>query len=318
MIVGLVGPPKSGKTAVASFLLKHLGFCQISLATQQDGLPAIEDDAHIVVATAEALMDHITQNWTHNFVLDGIESLSLIETLSIRPFFLLVSVDSPISMRLARQLPDPMQHRDPGQLLQFMSQDDDWKFGKTNGKECMERSALKIVNAETLASLYAQLQRLDITNPIRLRPSWDTYFMKLCNLAATRSNCMKRRVGCILVRNNRIIATGYNGTPRGVRNCNEGGCDRCNHGASNHSLDTCLCLHAEENALLEAGRERVDSGVGHAILYCNTCPCLGCAKKIIQVGIREVIYALGYKMDDMTAKLFDSAGVQLRQHVVAP
>lgn len=92
--------------------------------------------------------------------------------------------------------------------------------------------------------------------------------MSLASLAARRSNCMKRRVGCVLVREKRVIATGYNGAPRGLTNCNEGGCGRCNSGASGGvGLDTCLCLHAEENALLEAGRERVGKG---AILYCDT------------------------------------------------
>jgi dCMP deaminase len=77
---------------------------------------------------------------------------------------------------------------------------------------------------------------------------------------------MKRRVGAILVRNNRILSTGYNGTPRNLTNCNQGGCSRCNGGAS-EAYEECVCLHAEENALLEAGRERVGDG---AVLYCNT------------------------------------------------
>lgn len=86
---------------------------------------------------------------------------------------------------------------------------------------------------------------------------------------------MKRRVGCILVKDSRVIATGYNGTPKGLRNCNEGGCQRCNEATPcGTGLDRCLCMHAEENALLEAGRERVGRGQG-VILYCNTCPCLG-------------------------------------------
>lgn len=115
-----------------------------------------------------------------------------------------------------------------------------------------------------------QLLKLDLTNPERLRPSWDTYFMHLSDLAARRSNCMKRRVGCILVKDSRIVATGYNGTPRGLRNCNEGGCGRCNGNAPcGMGLDRCLCMHAEENALLEAGRSRVDFGHG-VVLYCNT------------------------------------------------
>lgn len=119
--------------------------------------------------------------------------------------------------------------------------------------------------------------------------------MTLSSLAARRSNCMKRRVGCVLVRSKRVISTGYNGTPRGLANCNEGGCARCNSAAEGGvGLSTCLCMHAEENALLEAGRERVGGG---AILYCDTCPCLTCAIKIVQVGVVEVVYAEGYSMD---------------------
>lgn len=85
----------------------------------------------------------------------------------------------------------------------------------------------------------------------------------------------------------------YNGTARGLRNCNDGGCPRCNTGGSSgHDLDQCVCLHAEENALLESGRERLEG----TVLYCNTCPCLGCSVKIIQCGVKEVVYHLGYKV----------------------
>ncbi len=135
--------------------------------------------------------------------------------------------------------------------------------------------------------------------------------MQLSTLASTRSNCMKRRVGAVLVRNNRVISTGYNGTPRNLTNCNEGGCPRCNGGKSGQ-LNTCLCLHAEENALLEAGRERIGDREG-GILYCDTCPCLTCAVKIVQVGIEEVVYAQGYNMDEDTAKVLQEGGVRLRQ-----
>lgn len=135
--------------------------------------------------------------------------------------------------------------------------------------------------------------------------------MQLASLAAQRSNCMKRRVGCVLVREKRVISTGYNGTPRGLRNCGEGGCPRCNNGGGNGvGLATCLCIHAEENALLEAGRERIREG---AILYCDTCPCLTCSIKITQVGISEVVYSQGYYMDGETAAVFKEAGVRLRQ-----
>ncbi|GAA5925696.1 hypothetical protein JCM3775_001476 [Rhodotorula graminis] len=191
-----------------------------------------------------------------------------------------------------------------------------------------------------------------------LRPSWDTYFMLLATLASLRSNCMKRRVGAVLVRDKRVVSTGYNGTPRGVTNCGEGGCKRCNShgdgwalgagaGSTEHStgagaageragagpatattttmsrvgeaLDECLCLHAEENALLEAGRERVSGGgtLG-AVLYCNTCPCLRCTVKIVQCGVREVVYSLSYSMDSASRKVMTEAGVVLRQMVQPP
>lgn len=107
---------------------------------------------------------------------------------------------------------------------------------------------------------------------------------------------MKRQVGCLLVRRNRVIATGYNGTPRGVLNCNQGGCPRCNLGVAKcgQGLSECFCLHAEENAILEAGRDRIDNADGPCTLYCNTCPCLSCAKKIVQSGVKEVVYRLDY------------------------
>ncbi|EGY13362.1 deoxycytidylate deaminase [Verticillium dahliae VdLs.17] len=96
-----------------------------------------------------------------------------------------------------------------------------------------------------------------------------------------------------------------------------GGCPRCNDGggASGAGLATCLCIHAEENALLEAGRERIRDG---AVLYCDTCPCLTCSIKVCQVGIREVVYAQGYSMDIETAAVFREAGVKLRQFVPPP
>ena len=186
---------------------------------------------------------------------------------------------------------------------------------KQHGTSCFYdwffKADVYVVNDKDHESLYEQLKRVDLTRPERLRPSWDDYFMVLAELTARRSNCMKRRVGAILVRDTTIVATGYNGTPRLILNCNEGGCGRCNQNAGcGQHLDICLCLHAEENALLEAGRERARGGT----IYCSTCPCLGCAKKIVQVGIREVVYSSGYGMDDLSSALFAAAGIGLRQY----
>lgn len=90
-----------------------------------------------------------------------------------------------------------------------------------------------------------------------VRPGWDKYFMQLSHLLSKRTNCMKRAVGCVIVNDKRIVATGYNGTPFGMVNCMQGGCPRCNSMApSGIGLDECYCIHAEENAVIEGGRSK--------------------------------------------------------------
>jgi dCMP deaminase len=135
------------------------------------------------------------------------------------------------------------------------------------------------------------------------RPSWTEYFIEICKLTSTRSNCIKKQVGCIIVKDNRIISTGYNGTPFGITNCFDGGCLRCCiNTESGSNLDVCLCLHAEENALLSISfNEAKDS-----VLYCTHFPCLSCAKKIVQCKISKVIYINDYcsSLKEITNKLF--------------
>lgn len=266
-----------------------------------------------------ALLDFVTKHWRSRWVTTNIHDEAALEVISRRPFFILISVDAPLTVRWRRH-----QHRhngsqetsasDPISLEDFVSESDQHLYDASTGVlPLMSRAAIRLLNTSSdLAHLYATLGKLDLTNPDRLRPSWDSYFMSLASLAAQRCNCMKRAVGCVLVDSkHHVISTGYNGTPRHLQNCGEGGCPRCNAGESSGvSLSTCLCLHAEENALLEAGRERIRDG---SILYCNTCPCLTCSIKIVQVGIAEVVYNQGYSMDTDTAQVFQTAGVRLRQ-----
>lgn len=121
------------------------------------------------------------------------------------------------------------------------------------------------------------------------RPDWDEYFMAIAHVVATRSSCNRRQVAAVIVKDNRIISTGYNGTPRGIKNCNEGGCRRCNSDVpSGKSLDECLCSHAEENAITQAAYHGIS--VKGATLYTTYSPCLMCAKMIINSGIAKVIY----------------------------
>jgi dCMP deaminase len=140
--------------------------------------------------------------------------------------------------------------------------------------------------------------------------------MNIAGVVATRANCVKRRIGALIVVDRRIISTGYNGTPRGVRNCNEGGCPRCAAAAdSGTRLDECLCSHAEENAITQAAYHGVS--VRDAAIYTTHSPCLICTKMIINAGIREVVYQVEFPQGAVSAQLFREAGVKIRALPVA-
>ncbi len=265
--------------------------------------------------TAEALLDFVTLSWRSRFVTTDVPTEKVLDVFLRRPFVMLISTDAPLLVRWRRhQERAEAAGATPLPLEAFAAESDTHLYCPHQGLQpLISRATVRLLNTSpSLAHLYATLGKLDIANPERLRPGWDAYFMSLASLAAHRSNCMKRRVGCVLVgEGKRVVSTGYNGTPRGLRNCADGGCPRCNSGnSSGVGLATCLCIHAEENALLEAGRERIRGG---SVLYCDTCPCLTCSIKICQVGIGEVVYAHGYSMDTETAAVFRQAGVKLRQ-----
>ncbi len=150
----------------------------------------------------------------------------------------------------------------------------------------------------------------DVVDP---RPDWDTYFMTIAHDVAKRSNCSRRSVAAVIVADKRIISTGYNGTPRGLPNCFEGGCPRCSGSAkSGTSLDECLCLHAEQNAICQAAYYGIR--LEGSSIYVTLTPCLTCAKLIVSAGIREVIYTGQYAFDAQTQKLFADAGVNCRRY----
>ncbi|MEM4397147.1 MAG: dCMP deaminase family protein [Candidatus Woesearchaeota archaeon] len=150
-----------------------------------------------------------------------------------------------------------------------------------------------------------------------MKPTWDEYFIKIAKLIASRSSCSSRHVGCVIVKDKMIISTGYNGTPRGIKNCDEGGCQRCedrkkNLISSGERLEECICVHAEENAILQAAYHGIS--LKDATLYTSLCPCRKCAQHIINAGIKKVFYSESYVLDDIAKKLFEEAGIEFFQY----
>ena len=144
------------------------------------------------------------------------------------------------------------------------------------------------------------------------RPCWDEYFMGIAHVVSSRSNCSRRQVAAVIVKDNHILSTGYNGTPRGTRNCFDGGCPRCaGEAPSGKGLDECLCVHAEQNAICQAAYYGV--AVQGATIYVTISPCLTCAKLIVNAGIREVVYGGDYSFLETVRTMFAEAGVRCRR-----
>ena len=143
-----------------------------------------------------------------------------------------------------------------------------------------------------------------------IKPSWDNYFLNIAGVVATRSNCLRRQVGAIIVKDKRIISTGFNGTPKGIINCSDGGCERCADTSiqSNSSLDSCICVHAEANAICQAALYGITAA--DSTVYITHMPCLGCAKLIINSGLKSVIFSFSYG-DNKSRELLQQAKVKV-------
>lgn len=127
--------------------------------------------------------------------------------------------------------------------------------------------------------------------PAAERTGREEYYMNLAVAVRERANCLGTRVGAVLVLDDRVIATGYNGTPMNMKNCDEGGCERCANRekfSSGTAYDICICVHAEQNTLLTAARFGIR--VEGAVLYTTSRPCFGCTKELLQAGISRVYY----------------------------
>ena len=141
------------------------------------------------------------------------------------------------------------------------------------------------------------------------RPDWDHYFMQIASVVATRSTCMRRKVGALLVLNKRILSTGYNGAPSGLSHCLEVGCLREQLKVpSGERHELCRGLHAEQNAIIQAAVHGV--AIKGSVLYCTHYPCALCAKMLVNAGVRSLVLSENYP-DALAKELFTEAGIEI-------
>ena len=147
--------------------------------------------------------------------------------------------------------------------------------------------------------------------PVKARPSWEEYFFKITLEVASRSTCLRRQTGAIVIRDKRILSTGYNGAPSGLMHCSEAGCLREDKKiASGERHELCRGLHAEQNAIIQAARHGID--ISQSTIFCTHHPCVLCAKMLINAGIGAVYYIEGYP-DDLAKDMLSQAGLKVVQ-----
>ena len=141
------------------------------------------------------------------------------------------------------------------------------------------------------------------------RPLWDEYFMQVVHLVKTRSTCLRRKVGAVIVKDKRILATGYNGAPIGCRHCEEVGCLRQKLNVpSGERHELCRAIHAEQNAIVQAAR--AGTSIDGATIYVSAQPCVICAKMLINSGIKRIVFEGDYP-DELSKELLDESGLEL-------
>jgi dCMP deaminase len=232
------------------------------------------------------------------------------------PDFFLLNITAPRKIRFER-IKKRGRENDPKTLKEFIrTEEREFKSGNPAAQQliaCEKLANAKIDNSSSLQNLHERARNVALKlAQSRPRPSWDAYFMDIARMVSLRSNCVKRRVAAVIAKDRRIISTGYNGTPRGVKNCSEGGCPRCNSfGPAGSRLDECFCSHAEENAITQSAYHGVN--IKEATLYTTFSPCLICTKMIINSGLREVVFDVHYPLAKTATRLLKEAGVKIRR-----
>ena len=334
MIIGLTGENCAGKGTVADYLRKKsFYYYSLSDAIREElAREGREITREALIAKgnelrgkfgADILAQRIMQKLQKdkNYVIDSIRNPHEAKALMGLEDFTLVYITASPQVRFER-MKSRSREGDPKSLEAFLTIDKlEIEGTDEKGQRLADVMALakkKIENDAGFGMLFERADALlaELSGAYgQKRPGWDEYFMGIAKVVALRSNCMKRHVAAVIVKDKRIVSTGYNGTPRGVRNCSEGGCARCNSFATaGTKLEECVCSHGEENAIVQAAYHGISIKGGS--IYTTFSPCLMCAKMIINSGIVEVVYNVDYPIGQRALELLKEADIIVRQHKV--
>lgn len=332
MILGITGTYASGKDSVAEILQKmnfyHVSYSDLLREELKNRKQEVTRDALIAVGNelrqqygADILSQLAVQKVLdgENYVFTSIRNPAEVTFLQKRPDFLLIKVTAPEKVRLQR-IVARNREQDPktrAELRQKEALENKKDVHSQQLNAVAKMAKVIVVNDSTLEKLTQKAQQLVSDWMYKLqdaRPDWDHYFMNIAEQVKLRCTCMSAKKGAIVVKEKMILSTGYNGTPKNVKHCVDGGCQRCTSrhlGKMNSGQykEPCICCHSEENAIVQAAYNGVSTN--GAWMYCTFTPCVVCAKMIINAGITEVVMKVLYP-DDSGTKLLKEAGIVLR------
>ena len=329
MILGLTGKNGSGKGEVANFL-KERGFHYYSLSDalrEEAAKRGKEVTRDVLVALGNELRENEGPGCLaerifkkldpeKHYIIDSIRHPSEVQVFRRRDNFRLLCIQAPDRVRFER-LRERGRENDPKAWEDFLALEAKEAQSNVKTDQQLDRAIaladIRVDNDGVLKELHEKIKQILVRiAQSASRPGWDEYFMNIAKVTALRSNCMKRRVAALIVKDKRIISTGYNGTPRGVTNCSEGGCPRCAAiETSGKDLGECLCSHGEENAIVQAAYHGV--ALKGSTIYTTFSPCLMCTKMIINAGIIEVVFQATYPLSDISFTLLQQAGIVVRK-----
>ncbi len=297
MIIAITGLKGSGKTTVAQYLQKK-GFTYLTIPhfLAEEELPAHKISSEM------------------NYVVESITDVEQIEVFKEKDDLVLVRVDAPAELRLERLIEQQKQQGKENSYDEVLAFErnilEDEELVKQQLTPVFKAAQIIIKNESDLDTLQQKLERMlaDTSKKFTFKkPSDDSFFMEIAQVIAKRSRCVKRKVGALLVKQKRMLTTGFDDTPRHIKHCNENGCPGCNKEGLQMQ---CLCNHAEENVIVQAAYHGLSTQ--DAIVYTTDSPCLRCTQILINAGIKELVFNEEAPLNEMTYALLKEANVSLK------